>query len=119
MDRTCFTIPIQTGQTAHARAFLQELESQRKDQYAVSEQRLGISTEVWAIQESPGGDFFVVYIAADNLASAFQTFAASRDPFDRWFKERVATATGIDLNTPPPGPLSEVLSVYTAHEATT
>lgn len=117
MDRTCFAIPIRTGQTANARAFLQELESQRKDQYAVSEQRLGIRTEVWAIQESPAGNFFVVYIAADDLAGAFQAFAASQDPFDRWFKEHVATTTGIDLNTPPAGPLSEVLSVYTSSGA--
>ena len=114
MDRTCFALPIRTGQTDTARAFLQELEAQRKDQYAASEQRLGITTEVWAIQELPAGALYAVYIAADDLARAFQIFAASQDPFDRWFKDRVATTTGVDLNTPPAGPLSEVLSVYAA-----
>ena len=37
-----------------------------------------------------------------------------RDEFDQWFKGRVAEVTGVDLNNPPPGPLSEQLSSYEA-----
>ncbi len=114
MERTCFVLPLEPGQTEAARAFLRELEGERKKAYAASEQRLGITKEVWALQQGPQGDLFAVYIEAPDLAGAFQRFAASRDEFDVWFKQRVSETTGADLNTPPAGPLSEVLSVYEA-----
>jgi hypothetical protein len=41
-------------------------------------------------------------------------FSQSGDDFDLWFKQRLADATGLDLNTPPPGQLPELLSSYAA-----
>ena len=77
-----------------------------------TEQRLRLSKEVWAIQALPQGDLYVVYVAGADIAHAFRQFAASRDEFNRWFKERVLATTGADLNTPPPGPMSAILSDY-------
>ena len=114
MDQTLFALPILPGQTEAARAFLQELEGARKGGYAASEERLGLTKEVWAIQAGPQGDLFVVYFAGADIGRAFRQFAASEDEFDRWFKDRVRATTGADLNTPPPGPMSEILSDYQA-----
>ena len=119
MDRTLFALPLLAGKTAAARAFLQELEGARKAAYAASEARLGLTTEVWALQSLPAGDCFVVYFEGADVARAFQQFAASADAFDRWFKDRVRETTGAALNTPPPGPMSEILSVYEAAPAGT
>jgi hypothetical protein len=112
MDQTLFALPIRPGQADAARAFLGELEGGRRAQYAASERRLGLTKEVWAIQATPQGHQFVVYFAGRDIGAAFGQFAASRDAFDEWFKERVRATTGVDLDTPPPGPLSEVLSDY-------
>jgi hypothetical protein len=114
MDQTLFALPILPGKTEAARAFLRELESERKGQYATSEQRLGLRKEVWAVQQAPQGALFVVYFAGDDIARAFQQFAASQDEFDQWFKRQVRETTGADLNAPPPGPMSEILSDYEA-----
>jgi hypothetical protein len=114
MDQTLFALPIPAGKTDDARTFLQELEGERKGQYAASERRLGLTRELWAIQPTPMGDLYVVYIAGEDIARAFQQFAASQDEFDVWFKRRVLETTGADLNTPPPGPMSEILSDYQA-----
>jgi hypothetical protein len=114
MDQTLFALPILPGKSAAARAFLSELEGERKGAYATSEARLGLTKEVWAIQAGPQGDLFVVYFAGRSIADAFGTFAASRDAFDVWFKERVKETTGADLNSPPPGPMSEILSDFQA-----
>ena len=114
MDQTLFALPILPGQTEAARAFLQELEGARKGAYAASQERLGLTKEVWAIQAGPQGDLFVVYFAGADIGRAFRQFAASEDEFDRWFKDRVRATTGADLNTPPPGPMSEILSDYQA-----
>jgi hypothetical protein len=109
-----FTLPIQSGRIERARSFLDELEQKRKGDYAVSEQRLGITKEVWAIQQSPQGDRFVVFFESEDLGGALGQFVGSQDPFDQWFKTEVKAATDVDLNVPPTGPFSEILSVYEA-----
>jgi hypothetical protein len=114
MDTTCFALPVLPGMTASARTFLQELEGQRRDSYALSERRLGIEKEVWALQQTPQGDLFAVYIESPDVGRAFAQSARSLDAFDQWFKRQVAETTGADLNTPPAGPPSEVLSRYEA-----
>jgi hypothetical protein len=112
MDQTLFALPILPGKTAAARAFLAELEGERKGHYAASEGRLRLSKEVWAIQPGPQGDLYVVYFAGASIAEAFRQFAASHDEFDVWFKNQVKETTGADLNTPPPGPISEILADF-------
>jgi hypothetical protein len=114
MDRVCFALPILPGQTSEARAFQQELDGPRKAAYAESERRIGITREYWFLQETPGGDLLLAYMESPDFAAAVARFSASRDPFDVWFKQRLAGITGVDLNTPPPGPLSELLSTYEA-----
>ena len=108
MDQTLFTLPILPGKTEAARAFLQEMDGPRKQELAACGQSVGIAKEVWAIQQTPRGDVFVAYMAGENIAQAFAQVAASQTAFDRWFKQQVQETTGADLNTPPPGPVSEI-----------
>ena len=119
MEYALFALPVLEGKSAGARAFLAELEGARKADYATSEQRLAITKEVWAIQSTPMGELFVVFFQAPDIPGAVGQFVGSRDPFDLWFKAQVKDVTGIDLNVPPPGALSEVLSVYEAQPAPT
>src|SRR5688500_16277373 len=110
VDQALFALPILPGQTEAARAYLRELGGPRKQELAACGQSVGIVKETWAIQQSPQGDLFIVYMAGENLARAFEQFAASQDEFDRWQKQQVLATTGADLNTPPPGPISEILA---------
>ena len=110
MDQALFMLPILPGKTAAARAFLQELGGPRKQDLAACGESVGLAKEMWALQQTPQGDCFVAYMAGDDLARAFQEFAASQSAFDRWFKQQVQETTGADLNTPPPGPISEILA---------
>jgi hypothetical protein len=109
-----FALPIEAGKSEAARAFLHALETEHKAAYAQSERRLDITKEVWAIQTTPQGDLFVVYFQSEDIPGAVGMFVASQDTFDLWFKAQVKATTGLDLNVPPPGPLSEILSVYEA-----
>ena len=81
---------------------------------AACNRSVGNVKETWAIQQTPHGDVFVVYFAGEDMAHVFQYFAASQDSFDCWVKEQVRLTTGADLNTPPAGPLSEILADYQA-----
>ena len=112
MEYALFALPIQSGRSEAARAFLNTLETERKLDYGASEQRLGITKEVWAMQQSPMGELFVVFFQSPDIGGSVTQFVNSKDEFDLWFKRQVMDTTGVDLNTPPPGPLSEILSVY-------
>ena len=114
MDQTCLVVPILPGKTEDARDFMRELEGKRKPDYDQSERRIGITKEVWYLARTPGGDQFVAYIESADFGRALSLFSASQDDFDLWFKHRLADSTGLDLNTPPSGPLPELLSSYSA-----
>lgn len=110
MDQTLFALPILPGKTEAARAFLQEVKGSRLQELAACGQSMGIDREVWAIQQTPQGDMYIAYITGDNIAEAFTQFAASQTEFDRWFKQQLQETTGADMNTPPSGPISEILA---------
>jgi hypothetical protein len=114
MEYALFAIPIRPDKQDAARAFLNELEGSRKPAYARSEQRIGIPKEIWAIQHTPAGDQFVVFFESADLGGALGQFIASQDEFDVWFKSQVLDVTGVDITQLPPGPLSDVISVYEA-----
>ena len=53
-----------------------------------------------------------------DFGSALQSFVASRDEFDLWFKAQMLAVTGVDLNNPPEGLApAELLSHYEAAAA--
>ncbi|MGN6564367.1 MAG: hypothetical protein ACTHMU_17050 [Thermomicrobiales bacterium] len=114
MDHVGFALPILPGQTGAARAFQRALGGERQEEYAASERALGITRELWFVQATANGDLFVAYMESADFGRALGRFAASRESFDVWFKEQLAAVTGVDLNEPPPGPLSELVSHYEA-----
>ena len=61
----------------------------------------------------PTGDQLLGYMEAADFGRAVAQFSASKDPFDLWFKKRMADVTGVDLNNIPPGfAPPELLSHY-------
>jgi hypothetical protein len=114
MDQICLVVPILPGRTVDAKDFMRELEGDRNADYQRSEQRIGIVKEAWYLAHTPAGDQLVGYMESPDFPKALAMFSRSQDEFDRWFKQRLADATGLDLNTPPAGPLPELLSSYMA-----
>lgn len=115
MDHICVVFPILPGKTEAARAFQRELDTERKADYARSEQAIGITKEHWFIAALPSGDQFVVYMESQDFGQALAQFSRSQDEFDLWFKRRLEEATGVDLNNPPPDmQLPELVSSYEA-----
>jgi hypothetical protein len=117
MEQVCLVIPVLPGRANVAREFMRELEASRKDQYARSEERIGITKEVWFLAGVGGDDAMVAYMETDDFANALGLFSKSQDEFDVWFKRLLAEATGVDLNNPPEMALPELLSSYSAEGA--
>ena len=114
MEQICLVVPVLPGKTADARDFMRELEADRNADYQASEQRIEIVKEAWYLARTPAGDQLVAYLESPDFAKALSLFSQSRDEFELWFKQRLANATGLDLNSPPAGPLPELLSSYAA-----
>ncbi len=103
MPSTVFAVPILPGKTDAWKQAITELSGARKDDYLKSRQRHGIHQETVALQQTPHGDFAVVYMVADDLSQVMPNFASSSDPFDQWFAQTVLQgAHGMDLTQLPP-----------------
>jgi Family of unknown function (DUF6176) len=112
MQQICLVMPVISGHADDARAFMRELEESRKDEYSRSEERIGITKEVWYLAALSAGEVLVAYMETEDFGRALSLFSQSRDEFDMWFKRRLTDATGLDLNNPPEMTLPELLSSY-------
>ena len=115
MDNICVVFPLLPGKTEDARAFQRGLDTTRKAEYDQSERQIGITKEYWFIASAPSGDQLVVYIESPDFNRALGMFSQSQEPFDVWFKQRLAAVSGVDPgNLPPDMQLPELVSSYEA-----
>ena len=66
---------------------------------------MGIIREVVSHMATPQGDLACFFQEAEDFPKAFRIFATSEDPFDEWFRGKVAEIHGITpemLQGPPP-----------------
>jgi hypothetical protein len=94
----CFAAPLLPGATSVDREeMLSCWSGERSDEHAASRRRHGITRESVWIQPTPGGDFAVVLLEADDVSSALLGIATSQEPFDVWFREHLMAVHGMDL----------------------
>jgi hypothetical protein len=103
VERACLAFPILPGCGDLARAFLGEVATARSADFRQAGYRLGLTRADWFLVDGAGGEQVVVYLEGRDIAAALDLLSLSRDPFDRWFKDRLAETTGLDLNDPPEG----------------
>ena len=94
---------------------MRQLDGARRADFDASEQRIGITKELWYLASLPSGDHLIGYMESADFNRAMQQFVRSREAFDTWFKAELLTATGLDLNNPPADLApAELLSRYEA-----
>ena len=99
MPSIAFTCPLLAGQTdAHRAALASCWVGARKEAYQDARRRAGIVREAVWIQATTGGDLAVIYLEADDLATAFRILTTSSEPFDRWFRDHVGLVHGAALD---------------------
>jgi len=100
--------PILPGKLETWQHFCAELQGPRREEYAASSRRLGVTACRLYYQQTPHADLVIAYLAADDLAPMFQGMATSQDPYDVWFREQMVDIHGWDVTQPPPGPQPEL-----------
>lgn len=105
MQTIGFIAPLLPGKTETDRAAMISCwQGERRPDYEASRRRLGITREAVYIQSTPGRDVAVIYWEADDVEAALKGMATSDDPFDRWFRDHVRDAHGMNVEEgfPPP-----------------
>ena len=92
--------PLAPGATERARAFAAD--AYHRDEFAASRRRLNVYGELLTLQSTPQGDVVGIYIEGDDPVKGNAGFAASKDPFDLWFKEQLTTIfpPAVDFSKP-------------------
>jgi hypothetical protein len=105
MPSIAFAAPLLPGKTDADREALQSCASgERQAEHQASRERHGITKEAVWLQQTPAGDFAVVYLEADDLEAAFAGMGSSQEPFDQWFREHVMNVHGMDISQASPLP---------------
>jgi len=109
MPSYAWAVPIQAGKTQAFKSYVKEMTGPRKEAMKASRKRLGLTTErVW-LQQTPMGDFAVVYWEAADIGKVFEGAMTSKDPFDQWFREKIIMEVhGMKPGAPMP-PLNETI----------
>ena len=109
MGSLAVAFPILPGKVEVGRRFATELLGPRQRELADYCQRIGLTRELWFIQESPQGSMVLVYLEGPDPARSMKEWSASDHPFDQWWKQTAGAICGVDFNQPPPALPEQIL----------
>lgn len=113
MVENAFVVPLLPGKTAAARSFAAEMMGSRRSE--LDQAQTTVTKESWFLQQTPHGDFLIVYYVSPNPMNVHAALAASEEPFDVWFRSQVLDITGIDISVPMPGVPEQILAWSRSH----
>lgn len=90
--------PILPGKTERMKEIGAGLSGEYAAGFDASQKALNSPVESWHIQQTPMGDFLLVYLEAEDPLKLFQAFAEAQEPSDRFLKDGVKECTGVDLD---------------------
>ena len=100
-----FAAPILPGKTDAWKAATAEILGARSAEYEESRSRMGITRECVSLQQTPDGDFVIVYLEGEDPDGLVGRYLNSDHPCDRWFPETVLGGIhGMDASEGPPPP---------------
>lgn len=99
-----FCAPALPGTDDAGRAFSREAFITRRDEMTASRRAFSQVVEVVTLLNTPMGSILGIYLEGDDPVESNRLFAASDAPFDRWFKDQLATLfpPQVDFNKPVP-----------------
>ena len=106
MASLALALPCLPGGADKLRSLAEECRGPRRQEFEEFHHRVGLTDEGWYLQSTPQGELFILTLEGDPMG-AVAKLAASRHPFDSWFKERAKEIHGVDFNQPLPGPPPE------------
>jgi LmbE family N-acetylglucosaminyl deacetylase len=117
MSTLAMAFPILPGKTAGWRAWMEELNGARHDEFAEARRRAGLHERTF-LQHAPTGDLVIVTLEGEDPRRAFEKMVSQNDQFATWFRGRVEEFHGVDLSKPMVDVTSEMVIDSAAMVAT-
>ena len=93
---SAFMVPILEGKTEAAREFARQMMANGGEKF--DQANTTVTKESWFLQETPMGNFLLIYAHAPDMKQVGKNLAEAQEPIDIWFKQQVLVITGFDLN---------------------
>ena len=100
--------PILPGKTAEWRAWMEELNGSRRQEFDESRRRAGVHERTF-LQSTPMGDLVIVTLEGNDPGEAFGKMMGATDAFTMWFLERAKAIHGLDPSAAATGSPSELI----------
>jgi hypothetical protein len=100
--------PILPGKTPEWRAWMDELNGARREDFVASRRAAGVHERAF-LQSTPMGDLVIVTLEGDDPGQAFGKMMSADDDFTRWFIGRAEEVHGVDLSVRPTGAPSKLI----------
>ena len=97
MPTAVLVLPILPAKEERWRRFAQYLLGDRVDEYEGFRRRLGIGGVRVYLARTARREVIVAHVEAGDPEEAFRRLAASQEPFDEWFTEKIAELHGYEL----------------------
>jgi hypothetical protein len=101
-------LPILPGKTEEWRAWMDEVNGPRREDFDESRRRVGVHERTF-LQSTPMGDLVIVTLEGEDPGPAFGKMMNADDEFTSWFTARAKEIHGVDLTLPPTGSPSELV----------
>lgn len=97
-----FAQRIERDKVEDWKAFMQELNGPRLEEFRDMNRRYGITSHrVWLETDANGESYAVVELEGDGANAFLRGLASSSDPFDVWLRDRISELHGIDFSRVP------------------
>ena len=91
-------VPLQENKVEEWKAWIEECQGPRKDQFDEFEERMGLTSHrVW-LARGPQGPMAIVVLDGPGADEFRQTLAKSKEPFDKWFRDHISEFHGVDFS---------------------
>ena len=93
-------VPVLETKVDDWKAWVVECMGPRREAFDDFNERMGLTLHRAWLMQSRQGPLAIVVFDGPGAESFLQKMAASQEPFDRWFRERVSEFHGIDFSNP-------------------
>jgi hypothetical protein len=98
-------VPIKNDKLEEWKSWTKKLKGEKKNEFDDLNKRHGLTRhDVW-FAETPSGSMAVVLHEGPGAETFMPDLAKSDIAFDVWMKEHIENFHGMDLSSPPPGPM--------------
>lgn len=109
MPLMAVAFPILPGKTPEWRAWLDELNGPRHQEFIDSRRRAGVHERTF-LQPTPMGDLVITTLEGDDPMRSFGQLMNATDAFTQWFIERATAVHGLDPSVPLTASPSELVA---------